>query len=244
MAQPVEAYLTAPYVGRTLCFSVWVKAGANLTNLQLHVHSTAIGVDQWTANLGSSPGSIFHTETLNPVVGVWQRVYTTFTVPALGVNGLAFRTTFNCTAAGTHLIAGAMVTEGSAPPTYFYRNMPNPQAEFAACQRYYEKSYIRGTVPGTGDTNGIGNFRAQSATNAMSDIQFKVSKRIQNATMSFWSRNGTIDTLTSDTTNADVAVTFGAAQTSGSEDGMKSVVIAGGVAGTWYRGHWAASAEL
>jgi len=69
------------------------------------------------------------------------------------------------------------------------------EEELRACQRYYEKSYNYGTVPGTDITTtdwGLVGFNTGSATSnqKLLSFHFKVTKRINPTTLSIYDRAG------------------------------------------------------
>lgn len=66
------------------------------------------------------------------------------------------------------------------------RRYINPDAEFLACQRFYEKSYDANTVPGAIVGNGQWNQNSPS-NNCLAWVQYKVRKRIPSPTRTTYS---------------------------------------------------------
>ncbi len=242
--QRIESTNIAPLIGKLVTFSAWVKVDvASAGTLSFDIGTPSLGLDSWSSDPNvytgvSSSGSLSYT------LGSWKRHSYSFVVPTTAVNGLVVNVLANTYTSNMALyVTGAMLTEGPVAPVTFYRAGDSLQEELAMCQRYYEKSYLLGAAAGTVDSNGLAFFRAQSATNANASMTYKTTKRIQ-PTLTFFSRNGTVGTFTSDTTTSDVAVTITSNVNSDTEAQHYSTAIVSGVAGTFYRAHWTANAEL
>ena len=84
------------------------------------------------------------------------------------------------TNAATLYITGVQLEKGSTATSFDYRPYGT---ELALCQRYFEKSYNIGTVPGTNTTTGIAGYIVMAntttslANNGTNAVVFKVYKR-------------------------------------------------------------------
>lgn len=118
--------------------------------------------------------------------------------------------------------------------------LTNIQTELARCQRYYNKSYSQGVVPGTiTDAGTIGSL--VSATTALSTIKFPVSMRVT-PTMALYSPvTGAIANWRRNTAAADVgmAVVF-----TGSSEEVMVIVQSACSDAEIVHGHYTAAAEL
>lgn len=145
--------------GQTATLSFWAKTGS--------ANSIAVYLDQ---NFGSG-GSTEVTTTLNAAQALttgWVRY--TFTVAVPSISGKAvgsssyLQVRIPVGTATTYDLWGVQLEAGSVA-TPFRRNGANPQAELAACQRYYQRYYagtIYGFFPGiygtSSATNGAGTI--------------------------------------------------------------------------------------
>jgi len=82
---------------------------------------------------------------------------------------------FIANAGATWQITGVQLEKGSIPTEYEHRSFAD---EFARCQRYYEHSYVYGTVPGTADNSGSVMFLTNRNTGtAHTMLRYMVRKR-------------------------------------------------------------------
>jgi hypothetical protein len=93
------------------------------------------------------------------------------------------------TNAATFYITGVQLEKGSTATSFDYRPYGT---ELALCQRYYEKSYNIDVAPGT--ATGTGNIdiygSSDAASNCVTTVAFKVTKRITPTTIVFWNSSG------------------------------------------------------
>jgi len=99
-------------------------------------------------------------------------------------------TNWQATAGATINVTQFSIVEGPLgfSSTGFTRRGANFQQELALCQRYYEKSYDIGTVPGTG-SNTAGMFGITGATviqNYAAGVKFATAKRLNGYTWAYW----------------------------------------------------------
>ena len=112
--------------------------------------------------------------TVSGTSGVWASANyrsSTGATSVVGTNG------------ATWYITGVQLEKGSTATSFDYRPYGT---ELLLCQRYYEKSYAQGTVPGTGSTSGSGGGIVSAALLGSTagntgffpqGIPFKVTKR-------------------------------------------------------------------
>ena len=175
LIQPIEDVRTL--AGKTVTISFWAKAdtaGRTLGSMIYRFFGTG---SPTSADVASGSTATLTTS--------WQRYSTTVTIPSVSgktisssdhTTQLILYPTFNI--AQTIDIWGIQLEEGSVA-TPFTTNTANPQAELAACQRYYEKSYSQGTDPGASVFAGIsGNASGADSTGYTACVTtFKVTKR-------------------------------------------------------------------
>jgi len=137
--QAMETINSIPFMGKTITFSFYARAGANYS-----AASNALGVQLYTGtgtdqNLWSYTGTIAVLNTSATLTTTWQRFTYTGTLSSSG-NEIGFQ--FNHTPTGTagtndyYEITGVQLELGSVA-TPFSRNSATIQGELAACQRYY-----------------------------------------------------------------------------------------------------------
>lgn len=135
--------------GKTATFSFYAKADAAKT-ITLNI--------QQAFGSGGSSTVVVNTSTTYAVTTSWQRFTTTVTIPSLSGKtigsssflqvGLEFGAQLlTLDLCGWQLEQGAIATS-------FRRNASNIQGELAACQRYFQTSYLEGVSPGTATYNG------------------------------------------------------------------------------------------
>ena len=139
------------------------------------------------------------------------------------------------TASATFYITGVQLEKGSTATSFDYRPYGT---ELALCQRYYEKSYDIGTVPGTNTVLGTfyGMWFIQYSICPTPALRFIVSKRAAPTMLGY--TNGGVSGKWVDSSAGDQAVTL----TNPSQTGVNYAQLASG-SGAQY-GQWTASAEL
>lgn len=91
-------------------------------------------------------------------------------------------------------ITGVQVEVGSVATPFEHRSYGD---ELARCQRYYEKSYDQGTVPGTSTSTGLCSVNATNVTNGYRyySVEFAVEKR-GTPTVTTYAQDGAITEAT------------------------------------------------
>jgi hypothetical protein len=192
--QAVEGYNWAALAQRVITASFWVKA-PKVGIYSLALHNTAFDrscVAEYTVNLADTWEYKTITFPASPSVGTWD--YTN----GVGVNlifclgsGSTFQISPGSWQTGGYFaspnqvnacdntsnnfrICGIQLEVGNVATPFEQRSV---QHELELCQRYYEKSYDLGTVPGTASTtNGFISSRAIGSDIDI-NVPFKVRKR-------------------------------------------------------------------
>lgn len=212
-AQSLESRDSIPLAGSTVTLSFYAHFGAQFSAASAILGATVIqgtGTNQNLISTGFS-GQTTVVATSNVLTSGWQRFTATGIVSTAATQiGVYFSYTPVGTAGANDYfdIAGVQLEAGSYA-TPFRRNAPSIQAELAACQRFYEKSYDLTTVPGTATTLGEMTFygTTDGSQNIVTPVQFQVPKRTSSYTLTTYngsgaagyadySRNGASGTLT------------------------------------------------
>jgi hypothetical protein len=196
----LETKDSLPLVGKTVTLSFYAKCSAGFPGDFSARIATGTGVDQtFLAFTGFTVRS-----TLNATLTTtWQRFTTTTTIPT-GVTQIGVDFSYNPTGtAGADeffFITGVQLEAGTVA-TPFRRNAPSIQAELAACQRYYWRSYAASNS--TPFTLG----QAYSSTNGLGYISFPVTMRTNPTALEQTGTAANYGVLTANTTsNACTAV--------------------------------------
>lgn len=165
----IEARDAINLTGKEVTLSFWAKnvSGNNVISVSL---ATATVADNFAA-LNTEFASI----NPFPISNSWTRFSCTGTVPATGINGIEIRIVTSTGAGGAsvqkiadvQLEIGPVATDFESRPFFF---------ELARCQRYYEKSYSYGVVPGTASVAGS-VYGTSTGTVVVIPFRFAVTKR-------------------------------------------------------------------
>ena len=223
--------------GQTATISFWAKADAARTvTLDVTQEFGSGGSGQ----VGTSGGS--HSVTTS-----WTRFTATVSVPSIsgktvGTGSyLIIRFGFPTGVTETIDIWGVQVEAGSVA-TAFQTATGTIQGELAACQRYYQKTYIASVTPGTNTQNGLVNYISSTSTavNNRCWVPFTTSMRTASPTITTYSATGVVNTATNEV-NGDynIAIQFQ------SENSFTLYPTSGTfAAGQVCNFHYVASAEL
>lgn len=162
---------------------------------------------------------------ISNTAGAWTTggLGTTGATSVVGTNGATF------------YITGVQLEVGSNATSFEYRPI---NTELAMCQRYYEKSYNRNTVPGTVATGGCTQIEGAAATTMFTGIFFKTTKRADPTVTLYSTNNGASGQIEiNGATNIAGSVQHASEQgfTGGGTNGSSFV---------WIRIQYTASAEL
>jgi len=240
--QTVESANMYDLAGQTVTLSFWAKAGANFSAagslLSVGINTGTVADQGGSgAALGSWLGAASPLATTQAITTTWTRY--TFTA-TLASNVLELATVFYFTPSGTagaddsFYITGVQLEAGSARTTFERRLYGQ---ELALCQRYYEKSYDTTVNPGSvTSTNAFSLIVSSSLVRY--PAFFKVTKRIVNGTITFYSTTGASGNIRNNSASSDLAVTT----VTGSNNGYAS--SNGGTTNNEYIGQWTVDAEL
>lgn len=163
------------FAGQTVTFSFWAKADSART-IQAGVSYQIFGTGG-SSNVFIAPPSVNITST-------WTRYSVTQTLPSIsgktiGINNhIIVGFTLPNNAVQTFDLWGVQLEAGSVA-TPFKRNAPSVQAELAACQRYYTKSYDAATY--AGGVTGTGAYTLTVGNNTtgylVTAVRFPVTMR-------------------------------------------------------------------
>jgi hypothetical protein len=248
--QHFETVNSIPFAGKQVTVSFYARKGANYSNAASAIEinlATGTGVDQniW-AGLTNRANPI---NTSRPITSAWTRLEATGTIATNATQLVLniFVSSYVGTAGANDWIeiTGVQLEEG-AVATPFRRNAPSIQAELAACQRYYEKSYSVDVAPGTVGGSGsiYQGISSDAYANGTYTINFQVTKRVT-PSLAVWSIGGVANVWTyhrSGVGDTNTGVTW--TSWPGTRGGMAFIAAGAPHVTCTIWGHWAASAEL
>jgi hypothetical protein len=244
IAQAIETQNSNDLAGQSITLSFYARAGSTFsaTSGALNVYVLAgQGTDQSVASMVAATWTgmtypISSSVSLTPN-GAWIRYSVSGTVPAsttqLGVEFFYYGTG-TAGASDWVQITGVQLEPGPVA-TPFERRLYGQ--ELALCQRYYEKSYDTTVNPGSVTSTNAFSLIASSSL-VRYPAFFKVTKRIVNGTITFYSTAGTSGNIRNNSAGSDLAVTT----VTGSNNGYAS--SNGGTTNNEYIGQWTIDAEL
>lgn len=249
-SQAIEAANVYSLRGKTVTFSFYCKltagtwgGGALLPQLFYSNSSDALNIS--TGVQTATVAYVAATPTAS-----WQLVRASYLIPADAV-GLTFQ--MNTSASQASGVAWAysdmQVELGYAVTSFDQR----PQGmELMLCQRYYQKSYEQGTVPGTVTRTGVVMLGTYSNTatgpNNGVGLKFPVVMRVAPTSVVYYDPDATNTTATGRYDAAAVPATAGAMSGTAGDSGLHAISIATtgrtAGAGLGILFHYTASAEL
>lgn len=255
--QRIEGYNFAPYVGKDAMISFWAKSSlagtycifvGNGAANRSYISEFTLLASTWTLieiplTFDYSGGTWDYTNGTGLRMGITLAVGSTYqTTPDAWQTGSYLGTSnqvnFAETATNTFWLTDMKLNEG----TIRYPYQPFTfQRTFADCQRYYEKSYNLGIVPGTTASLGqISGFAIDTNYLYNPDVRLILRKRTNPTITLYSSSTGTSGKLYDLTATSDVTA-------SASLIGETNFRVFGNgnfVATNEYRGHYTADAEL
>jgi len=236
--QKVEDVRT--FAGQTVTLSFWAKVASGTLSITPRI-------EQYFGSGGSS--TTYNSFSSQSITTSWQRFTMTQTLPSISGKTIASGNFISVLlfgyGAGTATIDlwGVQLQAGSVA-TAFHRNAPSLQAELAACQRYYQKSYNTVTAPGT--NTDAGSMQFAGATNGGGNTTVPVPLKVQmrsTPSIAFWTQSGTANVWDYERSGAAGTLT---ANATGIGDGGFRTYVSTGVSFTACAtyGHWVATAEL
>ena len=206
-------------------------------------------VADWTSttytasNFFIASTSVVASGTLTPTANTWTALTETVGVPTSSANNLiVFVWTSGTAAQNVTLDIGLMQLEAGGSATPFERR--TFAAEWAICQRYYEKSFNIGTAPAQNVTVTGASFGVITtvAGNIVIPVTYRVTKRT-NATVTLYNPSAANAEVRDVVAAADCS-SSSAAQTSASGFRVLAASNAGSANGNTSAIHWSAEAEL
>lgn len=252
-AQIVEAKSTYGYRGLDFVFSPKVRCSATATiRVAIVVHTGTADtlakdvINDWASASYTAGG--FFTSGLTVVAvssvscpaGVWTDVPVTGVVPSLANNVIMVCWTEGPAAQNFTLDASAIrAGRGRSAGLWL---PPDPAQELVRCQRFYEKSYERGTVPGAATDVGAEEVRRWTASEGATFFNASfMTEKISVPVTTWYSITGTVNTIRNVSAGANVSVTSTAPTTKKVGDPSHA---ADGTAGQVLRGQWVSDAEI
>ena len=235
--------------GQTATLSFWARASS----------STSTFIPVLEQNFGSGGSSV--VTTLSSAITLttsWQRFSATFSVPSVAGKTIGTSSYLEArplyggaSVNGINIDIWGVQLEAGAYATPFRRNAPSIQAELAACQRYFEKSFPYNVAPANGPnttsfatTEGLFGYVSGNSMQT-GFLTFSVPKRVGNPTMTIYGNSsGHTKYRDSITSSTDLWSAAAFTVTTTSERGcllqqnvVNNVVVP-------IQGHWTANAEL
>ena len=243
--QPIEDVRT--FAGQTVTFSFWARlSSGNFPNTYVRLAQTF--------GSGGSASVSAGDYAIGSLTSNWTRYSITTTIASVSGKTIGPGSYFlfsmilpTAGSIGTIQMWGFQAEVGSVA-TQFTTNTANPQAELAACQRYYQKSYNTETAPGSATLAGIvvsaPSLSAVGSGLSFGHVPLKVDMRAAPSVV-IYSYAGTVGAVSSGQP-ADLAASSGGVNTIGTRS--FSLINNSGGSITPVNGsfifHYTASAEL
>jgi hypothetical protein len=166
------------FAGQTITYSFYIKASAANS-------STTIEIVQ---NFGSGGSASVTTNATGPsVTTAWQRFSVTIAIPSISGKTIGTSSYLEISVYSNSGVTNSMTVdtwgwqvEAGSVATAFQTATGTIQGELAACQRYYQKSYLQSTAPATATTDGvIWNWVGTAGTGTLgTSVKLPVTMRI------------------------------------------------------------------
>ena len=238
-SQALESQDSIKFRGKKLTLSFYARGGAEFVADNSTLVSkivTGKGTDQKVLAFTASADGVSQNNTLTTS---WQK-FTCTTTAAIASDITQIGVSFAFTHAGSGTttnyfeITQVQLCAGDVALPFMPKSF---EEELRACQRYYEKSYLYTTAPGTAETAGYNKWVA-SGTYGRTNIIFKATKRSVTTVNVYSDITGTIAKVRNASDSADVDAiisNIGSGQADVNFTAIDQKV---------YSFHWTADAEL
>jgi hypothetical protein len=200
LVQLIESSVATSLQGQYVTVSFWAKAGANYSvassNITVVLYA-GTGTDQNPYTTGYT-GQTTPISTSQAITTSWAKYsFTTSAVLASSITELTLAIqsgAFVGTAGANDWfeVTGVQLEAGQTG-TLFTRAGGTIQGELAACQRYYEKTYIQGVAPATSTSEGvfIDYGSSDGSGTSVVTIPMQVAKRNVSYSVAIYTTGGT-----------------------------------------------------
>jgi hypothetical protein len=204
-SQALESQDSIKFRGKKLTLSFYARGGAEFVADNSTLVSkivTGKGTDQKVLAFTASADGVSQNNTLTTS---WQK-FTCTTTAAIASDITQIGVSFAFTHAGSGTttnyfeITQVQLCAGDVALPFMPKSF---EEELRACQRYYEKSYLYTTAPGTAETAGYNKWVA-SGTYGRTNIIFKATKRSVTTVNVYSDITGTIAKVRNASDSADV----------------------------------------
>ena len=180
--QTMESSNCIPLINKTVSYSFYIRAGANLSGSVVAKLYSGTSTDQTNYPDMNPVNSVTVITSTLSLTTSWQRVTLSGTVGSTAAQlfaGFEWTPTGTAGAADYFEITGVQLEAGAVATPFEFEDA---QVTLAKCQRYFEKSYNVDTPPGTATTLdqaiGLGIYtNTPAGYNRFGQVYFKVSKR-------------------------------------------------------------------
>jgi hypothetical protein len=157
-------------------------------------------------------------------------------IPSAATTGIQIVFTVGAQTSGTWVIDTIQLEKGTQATSFDYRDIGR---ELILCQRYYEKSYDQGTVPGSITNNGMTSTAATGYGYFTATSFFAVVKRVAATYVVYSPGSGASGNVRNTSASTDFAVPNGTG-------GLSSFFLSNGAiaASNFVGWQWTATAEL
>ena len=237
IASPLESATVNALAGKTVTYSIYVRANATFTGVAVTQISTNTTAD---TSSGGAWTVLATNNSVTPSTSGWTRISLTATIPS-GTKGLRVENNFGVVqASGAILYWSQAQLEIGSVATTFTRAGGTIQGELAACQRYYyrKNSELTGGAFGVGQCFSI----TQGTISIPHPVTMRTTPTLARSGLSLTGATGTRNAVSAISNNGSNVNTFAA-------DFTASAIVAGNAttlvgSGTSTTDYIEASAEL
>jgi hypothetical protein len=241
--QTMESSNCVPLINKTVSYSFYIRAGANLSGSVVARLYSGTATDQGNYPDSAITGSVTVITSTLSLTTSWQRVTLSGTVGATAAQlfaGFEWTPSGTAGAADYFEVTGVQLEAGSVATPFEFENYGTTLGK---CQRYYQQSYIAGTPAGTNTTTNLTRISCSYISiYGNGSVFFSTQLRAQ-PTIALWLAGGTASQWAWDQTGVgaeNVATGANGVTTIGFSPATAALTAARVVAS----GHWTASAEL